>query len=55
MRFLFGSHIGAGMLVDKVSVGVALQHLSNARIKQPNGGINFLLVTLGVRSSSALA
>ena len=46
--FQFGSHIGAGVFVDKVSVGVAVQHLSNARIKQPNGGINFLLVTLGV-------
>jgi Lipid A 3-O-deacylase (PagL) len=46
--FQFGSHIGAGVFVDKASLGVAVQHLSNARIKQPNGGINFLLVTLGV-------
>lgn len=46
--FQFGSHVGAGVFVDKASLGVAVQHLSNARIKQPNGGINFLLLTLGV-------
>lgn len=46
--FQFGSHVGAGVFVDKASLGVALQHLSNARIKQPNGGINFLLLTLGL-------
>lgn len=46
--FQFGSHIGAGLFVDKASVGVAVQHLSNARIKQPNGGINFLLLTASV-------
>jgi hypothetical protein len=42
----FGSHIGTGVRVGKdLSVGVAVQHLSNAGIKQPNGGINLWLVT----------
>jgi hypothetical protein len=44
----FGSHVGAGLAFDKASVGVALQHLSNAGIKRPNGGINFYLLTLSV-------
>jgi hypothetical protein len=29
-------------------VGVAYQHLSNAGLKQPNGGINFYLATVGL-------
>jgi lipid A 3-O-deacylase len=47
----FGSHIGAGLRLGEArrsSVGLALQHLSNAGIKQPNGGINFYLLTIGV-------
>jgi hypothetical protein len=44
----FGSHVGAGLSVGTASVGLALQHLSNAGIKQPNGGINFYLLTLSV-------
>lgn len=45
--FQFGSHIGAGLAFGQqrqYEVGLALQHLSNARIKQPNGGINFVQV-----------
>ena len=43
--FEFGSHVGIGFaLTDTQSVGIALQHLSNAGIKQPNGGIDLLLV-----------
>lgn len=42
----FGSHVGAGLSFAKASVGLAVQHISNAGIKQPNGGINFLLLTL---------
>ena len=43
--FEFGSHLGFGFALTKTqSVGVALQHLSNAGIKQPNGGIDLLLV-----------
>ena len=47
----FGSHVGMGLRLGaprQASVGVALQHLSNAGIKQPNGGINFYLLTIGV-------
>ena len=46
--FQFGSHIGTGLALKNASVGVAFQHLSNAGIKQPNGGINFYLATVGV-------
>lgn len=43
--FEFGSHVGAGIrLAQKHSIGVAIQHLSNAGIKQPNGGIDLVLV-----------
>ena len=46
----FGSHLGAGLrLGPRVSVGVALQHLSNAGIKQPNGGINLYMLTASYR------
>jgi hypothetical protein len=42
----FGSHLGAGVrLGPRTSVGVAVQHLSNAGIKEPNGGINFYMLT----------
>jgi hypothetical protein len=43
----FGSHVGAGLRIGErreATVGIALQHLSNAGIKQPNGGVNFLLL-----------
>jgi hypothetical protein len=45
--FEFGSHLGAGLRFGErgeTRVGVALQHLSNAGIKHPNGGVNFLLL-----------
>ena len=43
--FEFGSHIGVGIsLAKNHAVGVALQHLSNAGLKQPNGGIDLVLV-----------
>jgi hypothetical protein len=46
--FEFGSHIGVGFALAKNhAVGVALQHLSNAGLKQPNGGINLVLVQYG--------
>jgi lipid A 3-O-deacylase PagL len=44
----FGSHIGAGVRFGghgQHTIGIALQHLSNGGIKQPNGGINFVLLT----------
>jgi lipid A 3-O-deacylase len=41
----FGSHIGVGFRVLKDhTIGVGIQHLSNAGIKQPNGGIDLVLV-----------
>ena len=39
--------MGAGLRIGErreATVGIALQHLSNAGIKQPNGGVNFLLL-----------
>lgn len=48
--FQFGSHLGAGLhLGGAATVGVAIQHLSNAGIKEPNGGIDFILLTASVR------
>lgn len=49
--FQFGSHLGAGLrLGEAATLGVAIQHLSNAGIKEPNGGIDFILI----RASLAL-
>jgi hypothetical protein len=46
----FGSHLGAGLrLGSQATVGVAVQHISNAGIKQPNGGINLYMVTASYR------
>ena len=42
--FEFGSHIGIGMKLGPGTLGVGLQHLSNAGIKQPNGGIDLVFV-----------
>jgi hypothetical protein len=43
--FEFGSHIGAGLRLAKAhTLGIAIQHLSNAGIKQPNGGIDLVLL-----------
>ena len=45
--FEFGSHVGAGLRIGErrdIRVGIELQHLSNAGIKEPNSGVNFLLV-----------
>jgi hypothetical protein len=45
----FGSHLGAGVrLGARATVGVALQHISNAGIKQPNGGIDFVLLSAAI-------
>lgn len=46
--FQFGSHVGTGLALKNASVGMAFQHLSNAGIKQPNGGINFYLATVSL-------
>ena len=45
--FEFGSHVGVGFRLGErreTRVGIALQHLSNAGIKEPNGGVNFVVV-----------
>jgi hypothetical protein len=47
--FEFGSHAGAGLRLGtrgETRVGIAVQHLSNAGIKEPNGGVNFVLVSV---------
>jgi lipid A 3-O-deacylase len=46
--FEFGSHIGAGLRIGErreTRIGIALQHLSNAGIKEPNSGVNFILLS----------
>jgi hypothetical protein len=43
----FGSHVGAGLRFGRTRLGVAFQHLSNAGIEQPNGGIDFVQLTVG--------
>lgn len=50
--FEFGSHIGVGFRLGKHhTIGIALQHLSNAGIKQPNGGIDLVLVQYTVATA----
>jgi hypothetical protein len=46
-RWQFGDHLGAGIRFGarrQYDLGLHLQHLSNAGIKRPNPGINFLLL-----------
>jgi hypothetical protein len=46
--FEFGSHIGAGLRLGErreTRVGIAVQHLSNGGIKEPNSGVNFVLLS----------
>ena len=51
--FEFGSHLGIGFALTKnQSIGIALQHLSNAGLKQPNGGIDLLLVQYTVSTGT---
>jgi hypothetical protein len=42
-RFQFGDHVGAGLVRGRYDFGVRLQHLSNAGIRNPNPGINFII------------
>jgi lipid A 3-O-deacylase len=43
--FQFGSHVGVGFRLGRASsLGIAVQHLSNAGLKQPNGGIDLILL-----------
>jgi len=51
--FEFGSHIGIGFrLAKNHTLGIGLQHLSNAGIKQPNGGIDLLLLQYTVSTGT---
>lgn len=50
-RFQFGDHLGVGVRFgahDRYDVGVRLQHLSNGGLRDPNPGINFVLLRLAV-------
>ena len=45
-HFQFGDHIGAGIVYGRYDWSVRLRHLSNAGIRNPNPGINFLQLRL---------
>jgi lipid A 3-O-deacylase len=50
--FEFGSHVGIGLKIGPGTLGVGLQHLSNAGIKQPNGGIDLVLIQYTVSTGT---
>jgi lipid A 3-O-deacylase len=44
--FQFGDHLGIGYVsANKWDFGLRIQHFSNASIKEPNSGVNFLLAS----------
>ena len=45
-RFQFGDHVGVGFIRGRYDWSLRLQHLSNAGIRDPNPGINFLQLRL---------
>lgn len=46
--FLFGDHLGIGYVFsNNMDLGLKLQHFSNASIKEPNDGVNFVVLKLG--------
>ena len=45
-RFQFGDHLGIGYRFARYDLGLRFQHLSNAGIRNPNPGINFLQLRL---------
>ena len=45
-HFQFGDHLGVGWRSGRYDVGLRLQHLSNAGLRNPNPGVNFLLLRL---------
>lgn len=45
-RFQFGDHIGIGFRGAMYDVGVRLQHLSNAGLRNPNPGVNFVILRI---------
>jgi hypothetical protein len=48
----FGSHIAIGINVGPGALGLGLQHLSNAGLKQPNGGIDLVLLQYTVSTGT---
>ncbi len=46
-RFQFGDHVALGYRFERYDLSLRLQHLSNAGIRNPNPGINFLELRLG--------
>ncbi len=48
-HFQFGDHLGVGTRFGKYDWSVRLQHLSNGGLRNPNPGINFLLLRLQYR------
>lgn len=44
-NFQFGSLLGTGYVFDnKLDLGVRVQHFSNGGIKEPNSGVNFVIL-----------
>lgn len=44
--FQFGDHLGVGYVTDnKWDLGLRIQHYSNASIKRPNSGVNFIIAS----------
>jgi lipid A 3-O-deacylase len=48
-RFQFGDHLGAGVRFGGYDLGLRFQHLSNGGLRDPNPGINFLILRLQYR------
>jgi len=45
-HFQFGDHVGAGVRFGNYELGLRFQHLSNGGLRNPNPGINFLILRL---------
>jgi hypothetical protein len=45
-RFQFGDHVGLGYRFEHYDISARLQHLSNGGMRNPNPGINFLVLRL---------
>lgn len=47
--FQFGDHLGVGYTTARWDVGLRYQHYSNASIKSPNGGANWIVAKAAYR------
>ena len=47
--FQFADHVGVGYTTAKWDFGLKLQHYSNASIKRPNGGANWVIAKAAYR------